>query len=1358
MKRLTTFLMVLLLGCLELLAAPIDIRILSTVKTSSSDESRCMLIDHKGLLWFGTTSGLKRFDGYGIKTYRSDASSPNVLPNNTVLALTEDHQEQVWIGTRNGLVCMDKRKGTFHTYHLPANNQKIIYTLFTSKDGTVWIGTDGGLTRYIPSTHNFYTYNSANTFAIEPNGKKKRVDNYSIKSIVEDKDGTLYLGTWEHGIYRLDPKRKTMYHYGKELGLSSAYSLCLDSKGQLWVGTWGHGVICLTHPRNQKSPGIIRFAQEGAYSIITKIIEDPLTHTIWASSREGVSIIHENNLQEGFLHYPDLTDSQNEVIPQNVWDMATDKRGNIWLLTLNKGIMHINTLASPFKSYQIASNNLPINSVLSIFSTDRENLWMTLSPFGIAYLNRQNDKIYVNRDIPFLKNADKDFTNHSYPSLIGAKEGELWFSTNGNGVIRYKDEMVESLPLNTSSTLYDLYTNILYKSKDGTIWIGQRSGLSYTLPSGKTYRLTMKEGSFNLTHANIRGITEDHKGNLWVSTEDYGIIRISGNKSNPNSFKYKSYNPTHANYVVNDAIQCLEDSHHRLWAISNSGGLFRYDSQTDQFVSVNKDLKWNVNRIFSIIEDSKGSLWLTTDESLICLSVPTEGNSSYITFSKDDGLGDVLFMPNAAYKIGNELFWGNRNSLISVDTDMIYKKKRTNASNLLVTNLLINDKNYMELDSAFRMKVSDVTPEYMTHLTIPASVYKFGVEFSLLSYTNTKDCKYAYLLEGYDKDWHYVDASVRQASFENLPSGSYNLRIKAADSHGSWQELPYSIHIKVLPPWYASWWAYLIYIALCICGVIVSIKWYKEHLRTKNRLQMGVIFTNITHELLTPLTVISAAVESMKTAHPDMGSQADLVHKNINRLTRMLRQILEVRKAQAGKLRLKVSKISLRDFCQETCQSLMPMFQQKKISFTQDITCLGTSAWVDFDKVEKILYNLLSNAAKYTPEGGNVNLTVSIDGNIATLKVSDTGIGLSEYKLKHLYDRFLDGDYRKMNTMGTGIGLSLVNDLVKLHHGHIHCESQENKGTTFTITLPINKDSYSEQEISEENITGNPKAAILDMPTNMEISATSEGSKQTDSQEEQEYTILLVEDNTELLSLMRNLLSPYYKVKTATNGEKAQRIIQGTPLDIIVTDVMMPVMDGIELTKWIKGNADYSQLPVIMLTAKVQNEDKNAGYQVGADEYLTKPFNLADLRVRIDNIIANRERIRQRFQQQTDIDIIEAPHCSDPKELFIKEAISKIKENLLDSEYNREELASDLCISGSTLYNKLRAYTGMNISSFITSIRLKEACKILRSEPNIRISELSDRVGFSTPRYFSQCFKKEYGMLVKDYVEQNIKG
>lgn len=554
---------------------------------------------------------------------------------------------------------------------------------------------------------------------------------------------------------------------------------------------------------------------------------------------------------------------------------------------------------------------------------------------------------------------------------------------------------------------------------------------------------------------------------------------------------------------------------------------------------------------------------------------------------------------------------------------------------------------------------------------------------------------------------------------------------------------------------------------MLLVGIRVAIIWYRERLRTKNRLQMAVVFTNITHELLTPLTVISAAADSIKRIAPGTDSQTHIIHDNINRLTRMLRQILEVRKAQAGKLQLKVSEGKLGNFCTETTASIMPMFTAKNLHFEQDITCMDEKAWFDTDKVEKMLYNLLNNAVKYTEAGGKVSFSVSIAESQATLIVSDTGRGISKDKMKHLYNRFLDGDYRQMNTIGTGIGLSLVNDLVKLHHGKIHCESEEGKGTTFTITFPINKDSYSAAEILQKDAISEVDNVIVTTTKSEEAMATSQvnndfkvineaaNGEVADENEnkEKEYTILLVEDNNELLTLMSSLLCTHYNVLTASNGEKALRMIQKSSLDVVVTDVMMPVMNGIEVTKWIKENDDYSQLPVVMLTAKTQDSDRNEGYKAGADAYLTKPFKLEDLQLRIDNIIANRQRIRQKFQSQADFKV-EDQHYSNPDELFIQSCIDKIKEHLDDNDFGREQLAKELLISSSTLYNKLRALTGQNISGFISSIRMKEACQILRREPNIRINELAYRVGFSTPRYFSLCFKKEYGIGVKEYVEQ----
>lgn len=1330
-------------------AAPYSYRLLNAVYPSASEEQRCMIIDKEGLIWIGSDGGIKSYDGYHFKTYRSDASSPSILPSNTVLSLTEGKDDVLWIGTRNGLASMDKKTGKFTTYNLPGTDNRVIYSLFASHDGKVWIGTDGGITCYLPDKKEFLFLSSHNTTVVEANGKRHPLSRkISAKSFTEDRYGNIYIGTWSESLYRLDAKRNILYRYivPKVGDTGNTDMLKSDQSGKLWICTWGNGIKCMTTPLNQQNPGLIDlYRGDKQFAINYNLVEDPVSHTIWTSARNGYGILSTNHIKEGFTYYKYIND--NHI--KNVTDIKTDGKGNIWLLTMNSGLYHIYTHPSLFQSLPIIPENATANRICSIFSIDGEHFWLTLAPSGIAYYDKKSQETLLGQSIPSFAHLAYNKINTHHSAIIGNGKNGVWFANNGFGITALQDGKVSMIDETNSGLVNDRFVNTLYRSKQGIIFAGEKTHLNYQLPSGKSHTL--------LQGIDIRNITEDHSGNIWVATENQGILRINGNFNNPKSLIIQYYNAQQGGFIVNDASQCLEDCKHRLWAISNSGGLFQYNSKKETFESVNEKFHWDIDRIFSIIEDNQGYLWLTTDNALICLQVDENGKAQYTTYTHEDGLGDLLFMPKSCFKRGNDLYFGSGRNLIHFNSAALYAhRKEKHPSNIIITDLLIDNKPFNDLDSTLQADLCDVTPLYMRSLTLPASINKFSIEFALLSYTNTDQCKYAYYLEGYDKDWHYVDASIRQASFENLPSGSYKLHVKAADSYGHWNEMAYTIHIKVLPPWYASWWAYLIYIALIIVGIRLSIIWYRERLRTKNRLQMAVVFTNITHELLTPLTVISAAADSIKRIAPDTDSQTSIIHDNINRLSRMLRQILEVRKAQAGKLQLKVSESKLGDFCAETTRSLMPMFSPKQLVFEQDITCMGESAWFDTDKVEKMLYNLLNNAVKYNEVGGKISLHVSITGNQATLVVSDTGIGISKDKLKHLYNRFLDGDYRQMNTIGTGIGLSLVHDLVKLHHGTIKCDSEEGKGTTFTITFPIDKESYTENEMlkDEHHLSAEKVDNIILTPT----LATSDRKQEVDytnekETNEKEYTILLVEDNQELLLLMNSLLNSRYHVLTATNGEKAQRIIEKSALDIVVTDVMMPVMDGIELTKWLKSNDNYSQLPVVMLTAKTQNEDKNEAYRVGADAYITKPFNLADLQLRIDNIIANRQRIRQKFQSQTDF-VVEEQHYSSPDKIFIQSAIDKVNEHIMESEYGREQLAADLCISSSTLYNKLRAITGQNVSSFITSIRMKEACRILKKNPYIRINELSYQVGFSTPRYFSLCFKKEFGMSVKEYIEK----
>ena len=1341
--------------------APGNVRVLNMVYPSPSEEQKCMLIGEKGGIWIGSDFGLKAYDGYRFTSYRNDTNTPNILPHNTVLSLAEGKDDCLWIGTRNGLVKMNKRKGTFTTIPMDNDNQRMVYALCVTQDGTLWMGSNDGLSRYTgQGGKSFITYNDRNVTVIEKDGKRHPLGYISVKSFAVDKDGQIYIGTWERDLYRLDPKRNILYKYNlwKEEDKISAYSLKLDQKGQLWIGTWGNGLKCLTNPRNIQNPGYVDVTNSNtAYAIIYKIAEDPTTGTIWGCSREGLAVANENNPKGGLAYYPEIG-IYNKFKTQAVNDVCSDQQGNIWALSRFNGLYHISTASSPFTINSIMSNASNLIGINSIYTQDGVNFMMSLTPVGLAMYNRQNQHLAINEEIPGFNTLPYDIRNTHITGIIQRPNGEIWLGSESYGILALRGNQATVYDKSNSKFIKNNVVNTLFTTRKGALFIGENDYLDYILPSGKT-------GNINL-HADVNGICDDHKGNIWVATGNRGIGCVSGNFDNEASLTFKWYNQKNGKFIVNDATRCLEDSKHRLWVISNSGGLFRYDAEKDCFTSVNEEYHWDIDRIYSIVEDKSGTLWLTTNNALISLNFNDKNEPNYTIYTDEDGLGKIRFISNSSYQYGNELYLGSGLEMINFSPAAVKKyQSRKRKTNIIITDVLIDGKRYNELDSVMHSKLGDATPAYMQTLTIPSSVDKFGIEFALLSYFNTSQCKYAYYLEGYDKEWHYVDASLRQATFENLPSGTYKLHVKADDSYGHWNEMSYTLTIKVLPPWYASWWAYLIYIALLIVGIRFAILWYRERLRTKNRLQMAVVFTNITHELLTPLTVISAAADNIKRIAPDVESQATIIHDNINRLTRMLRQILEVRKSQTGKLQLKVSEGKLGEFCAETCRSLMPMFQPKELTFEQDITCMGETTWFDTDKVEKMLYNLLNNAVKYTEQGGKISLNVSITGQQATIIVSDTGIGISKDKMKHLFNRFLDGDYRQMNTIGTGIGLSLVNDLVKLHHGKITCNSEEGKGTTFTITLPVSKESYSEAEMLKQEL---PKATdnilIPNASKSEEAMATSQANtllnkeEQIDNNDEQsnkEYTILLVEDNQELLLLMSSLLSTHYNVLTAINGEKAQKIIQKSSLDVVVTDVMMPVMDGIELTKWIKESENYSQLPVVMLTAKTQEDDRTEAYRVGADAYITKPFNLEILQLRIDNIIANRQRIRQKFQSQTDFDV-EDQHYSNPDELFIKSLIEKVNEHIMDSDYGREQLAADLCISSSTLYNKLRSITGQNITSFITSIRMKEACRIIRKNPNIRINELCYDVGFSTPRYFSQCFKKEFGMGVKEYADSII--
>ncbi len=1329
-------------------------RSLPPFAVAPSEAVNCMLFDRDGMMWLGTNVGLKSYDGYTVKTYRSDAYAPNILPNNAIRSLAEDHDGNLWIGTCDGLVRMDRRTGLFRTFHLPAENQRVIYTLYVGKDGTLWVGTNGGLSFFRPEDETFHTYDGSNTWLVEANGDRQRMPGYSVKAILEDRNGDLLIGTWSAGLLRFRRGSNVMHRYPPLNALNSAYSLFFDRRHRLWVGTWGYGVLRIDNPSEVRNPVIRRYPYAIThFDIFYKIVEDPVTRKLWACTREGVCCIDWEDDRAEWQQYPRV----GEVKLTYNNDIATDGQGNIWLCTQNDGIIQVTTTPSPFLNCSLdrSRTNLTIHCLASLFTGDGEWFWLGMNPYGLALYNRRTKATCYNKDIPGFSALDDRTLTTSISAIVRRSNGELWFAVNNYGII-VKPPVGNARELNRLNTgfIQEDYVNTLFESCDKTMWVGSRSGMGVAWTDGKGALLTMKEGDSDFSICDIRHIMQDRSGHIWVATDNKGIIRISGNPKKVHTLQYRQYSPDRCNFAVNGATACLEDSQGRLWAISSSSGLFLYNKETDRFEPKNREFHLPALRVLAMQEDRYGHLWLATERALVRLVMGKDNRPEHITnFTTADGIADLRFAANSCFRYGQELFFGSGAGFFSFTPGKDVADGKHESKKLVVTDLLVDDVPFAQLDTTLRSRVSKEMPAYTRHVELPASAKTLSVEFALLTYGNAAKNIYAYRLDGYDDDWRYVSGGNHRATFQNLPSGTYRLHLKATDSYGHWQPLPYALTIRVLPPWYASNLAFAVYALLLAAAVYGSARWYREHLRTKSRLQMGVVLANITHELLTPLAVISATIYKLKGQAPQYEEDYEVMDSNISRTTRLLRQMLEVRKSQAGQLRLRVSRGDLAAFVRNACENIRPMATQRGVSLTLHLPEQEKTVWFDADKLDKILYNLLSNAIKYNREKGGVDVTLALSADAATVTVRDTGIGLSKDQQKHLYTRFFDGDYRQQHSTGTGIGLSLTRDLVRLHHGTIRCESTEGVGTTFTVSFPIRKSAYApgETEGAEKTAQVEQDDAPANVPRHPFIRKNA--SK-----------ILVVEDNVELLGLMQQVLGKNYHVFTARNGKQAVGILRKEKLDLVVSDVMMPVMDGIELVRYLKADKSFWQLPVILLTAKNKEEDQTEAYSAGADAYITKPFRFEDLKVRIDALLANRKRMVEKIETEhalrnkaADDAAREKRHLSNPDQAFVTRATEMVMKHLGDADYDRQTFAKDMAMGESSLYNKVKATTGQTVVAFITTIRLREAQRLLRQNPDALIGDVAARVGFNTPKYFSKCFRKEFGMYPKEYAEEQKK-
>ena len=1351
-----------------------------------------------GYIWVASRNGLYQYDGHTFKTYKSNLYNQELLSNNNIFCIEEDFSHHLWIGSE-GLNMLDKMTGKISIINRREFTNNNIDEILATKDNNLFIGTDRGLFQYIYEKDSCITYDTNSTNGVLPATP--------IKSLIEDSRGHIWIGTWDKGLYRFEPETGTFYSYPQMNPQSSVHVIFEDSKNQIWIGTWGYGLCLLenaydpvnvswrTYKKQKNNPNSI------SYDVIYDISEDLNNNTLWIGTRDGLSILTDAENGKFENYYP--AENDNTISANEVNSIFRDNQGMMWLGLLGGGINTVITRNPYFKTYNFEGikQELGTNSVSSLFVDDEGVIWLGFRNYGLVQYDRDLRKHKLYKDIDGFSSFEKMQSVMSITEIQYKKQ--IWLGVYDAGIITY-DKRNEGSKIkeykNDTPWLPGGRVFVVYEDLSSNLWLGTEHGLSMLAPDNRYIRFdSLTSEGKTLKTSIITDITGGGLNEIWVTSSNNGIFRICGEGLEAKNYVAHNYSIDNKKLNTVNALCIFKDSKNRIWAGSDGGGLSLYDKTNNMFIPVHKN--WNLpgDEISGIIEDKSGNLWIGTNSGLIKLTVADDiSDISFRLFTMSDGLCDNSFNRKAIFmsKDGEIFFGGNRG------LNSFYPEQLIDRSSFLppvvITDIKTYSRSWSALDEKERYEISSLAPEYTDKINIDYTNNNFSIEFVALAFENPGQHTYAYMLEGFDDEWRYTNSSQRFAHYNNLKPGTYAFSLKATNANGVWNDAVKSMQIIVFPPPWKTWWAYLIYIFLISSLVFFVFRMLINRVKLQNTLQLREMekakaeevnhtklqfFTNITHELLTPLSIISASVDELKKETPQYSSQYKVMTNNINRLVRLLQQILEFRKAESGNLRLKVSQGDLAGFIANSIESFRPLIKKKHINLLFKCDKPSFNAYFDSDKIDKILYNLLSNASKYNKTGGNVCVELKEEDNdFAVIIVSDDGQGIPPEAQKNLFKRFYEGDYRRFNTIGTGIGLSLTKDLVTLHGGTIQAESEVGKGAMFTIKIPVKRNAYDEEDIDDTFIIPDSGRFHLEDDVNRdgfakikqaEYGSVAENIAKDDFPEDdfsednslkvedgdrghhRRYNLLVVEDNVELLSLMVKLLGVEYNMFTAMDGKSGLDIIRSEDIDVVVSDIMMPEMDGLEFCKEIKNNIETSHIPVLVLTSKTSESDRVIAYESGADAFLNKPFILSVLHARINNLLKARERANRDFKKQLVFEKNELNYTTLDEE-FLKKAIDCVHLHLNDPDYDQAQFAEDMNTSRSTLFRKMKSLTGMSYVSFIRNIRLKAACRIIEEKKQIRVSELAYAVGFNDPRYFSTCFRKEFGMQPREYYEKYV--
>lgn len=1304
---------------------------LSVINDLPSNSVSMAYEDSDGYIWLGTQDGLCRYDGYRLKTWRSHRGNPGLLTDNDISAIAEDRGKNILIGTRHGLNVLNAaRTAVWHPSH-PDLRDYEIRDIVPHKDNSVWIGTYRRLVRASERLDSVWNYESS-------------LPTTSVNTVYRDHDGNIWVSLWQKGIYRYNPGTDR-FEKGPAIGRDDNPMRMLQVGDSYLIGTWGNG--------------------------------------LWRLSGRAVG---------GYAAAPVHivgTDDNLDII----FGLASDRHGNVWLIS-HSGVYSGRLQGDTLYLDDISKLSEPMNNMFNRIMCDKDgNIWITASSEA-AYIISQKDAVISRVSIPAFSKGKKKIK----PSIRALYHyaGRLWFNQPRIGLVIYDIDGGKVLPVQgmisvaDPESLTEVYVITEFADEPGRIYVGpehypmiyifdRRDGIHIAEQimlnpdgfDGGSPRHIVKDKRGNLwiatdKHVLLRGadgrivnaidglrdvqsMLPDENGNVWIASPSKGIFKLNVSANTGNAGIRATPVAGTSQYSIVD--MAMDRNHNTIWAIGKLGHVIGLDRRTGRKVEIDEmpDFR-NSEYLQDIVVDKNNNKWLSSGKYIFRFSPDFKNCVQYSV--RDAHGGDPRLNKGAVYYDGdtNTIYYGCYGGYLNVSAETV----ATDAGSQFpprITDVKLSGQSLIgDPDNATDFNGKTIY--------IPADAKDIQFEFSTLQYANPDKIRYSYRLKGVDKDWVSVDGGSPIGFYNNIPSGDYVLEVRATDDNGQWGA-PARYRIRKEAAWYETWWAYAAYFlifCLTIAGIYIYVRRRNlernavraAQLEKKNAEELAEIklkyFANISHDFLTPITIISCLVDDVETVYGKIGPHLDKIRFNLAKVKALIQQILDYRKIETGNMRLSVTENELCDFVDQICRNhFQPLMDKKHINFSYEHDCEPIIGYFDVDKVEKILFNIISNAYKYTPEGGSIDVKVNnetVGGReMAVIKVADTGVGISKKDLDKIFTRFYTID-REERVESNGIGLSLVKDLVELHHGSISVESAPGKGSVFTLRIPVSRECYANEEIADLDMVDSQLCASL--PKDLDT------LEATDEPVNRDITLLLVEDNEELLLVMSKIFARTYHVLVARNGREARAMVEKNDVDIIVSDVMMPEMDGLEFCHLLKSDIRTSHIPIILLTAKSRPEDRVECYRAGADGYISKPFELPVLVARIDNFITNKQSRQEKFKDTSEVDSSSLELSSLDKE-FLDKVIALVNEHIDDEAFDIDSLAREVCMSRSSMYRKVKAITGMSPVELVRNIKLKRSYELLR-EGRMSVSQVAYAAGFSNPKYFSTCFKEQFGISPRD--------